>query len=118
MAAWPSSLPRFLADNYREAPKSQTIESSMDVGPPKSRRRSTASYRNIQVEMVVTVAQLATFEDFFETAAPDSVPFTIEQPRTGSEVSCRIIGDPPYTLEPVGDGTIEWQLSLQLQTSL
>ncbi|MEC8919182.1 MAG: hypothetical protein VX796_16425 [Pseudomonadota bacterium] len=116
MANWPSTLPSFLREGYQEAPASQTIESSVDGGPPKSRRRYTAAYRNITGRVAMTTEQLDTFEIFFRDEAPDAVPFTIPHPRTGQAVRCRITGSPPYTIEPTGAPRRPWRVSFQIQT--
>lgn len=116
MAQWPDSLPDFLRENYSEAPVTQTIESSVDGGAPKSRRRFTAGYRNISGRLAMTSEQLNAFEEFFRDEAPDAVPFTIPHPRTGQVIRCRIIGSPPYTIEPTGAPRRPWRISFQIQT--
>ncbi|KFF50453.1 hypothetical protein GY26_01825 [Gammaproteobacteria bacterium MFB021] len=118
MAQWPESLPNFLREGYSEAPVTQTIESSVDGGEPKSRRRFTRGYRNIACRVVVTADQLATFEGFFADESPDAVPFSIPHPRTGQVVQCRITGDPPYTIEPSGSVARPWRVSLTIRTTV
>lgn len=81
---WPSTLPQLvLRDSYSEKPGDNTIETPVDAGPAKSRRRFTASVRRFGVSLKMTTAQMATFESFWEgTLACGALPFAWVHPRT------------------------------------
>lgn len=117
MPTWPADLPQKpLIDGYSESPQSQVLRSSMDAGPPKTRRRFTAATRAIPVNFTLSNAQLATFESFFEADIQGgSLPFDMPHPRTGATVSMLVAGDPPYQLTPVGSGNEYWRLSMKLE---
>lgn len=84
MAAWPSSLPdKFLQGGFVETWSKQSLKSEMDVGF-KIRRRTSQKYGMITANMLLTQAQLATFETFYdETLVGGSLTFTHEDPLRG-----------------------------------
>lgn len=116
MPTWPETLPSCpLASGYSEAPKSQVLRSSMDAGPPKSRRRFTAALRTVSVQLVMSKVQLAEFEAWFDADIQGgALPFNWTQPRTDEVVSVVIVGDPPYQIAPLGNSH-HWTLSMQLE---
>lgn len=117
MPTWPSTLPQLpLSDSYSESPQSQVLRSSMDAGPPKTRRRFTAATRAIPMSFTLTNAQVEIFETWFDADIQGgSLPFDMIQPRTGIAVTMLISGEPPYQLTPIGTGSEYWRLSMQLE---
>lgn len=117
MPTWPSTLPQLpLADGYSESPQSQVLRSSMDAGPPKTRRRFTAATRSIPMSVTLSNAQVVIFETWFDADIQGgSLPFDMAQPRTGAVVSMLIAGEPPYQLTPIGTGSEYWRLTMQLE---
>lgn len=62
---WPGGLPQMpLFEGYREVLRSQVIESRMDVGPAKVRRRTAVDLRDITAVYKMTDAQRTTFVGF------------------------------------------------------
>lgn len=99
MATWPTSLPdNFLASAYSESPPDNTIRTKMDVGPPKMRRRGTAAARPIRGTLLMTDAQLATFDTFYDSTLDSGADrFDWTHPRSGSSVEFRFVSPPSYS---------------------
>ncbi|MDN3525631.1 hypothetical protein QWY79_10180 [Halomonas sabkhae] len=117
MPTWPATLPDCPdSPGYSEQPQSQVTRSQPEVGPAKTRRRSTAAPRTIPVTYgLITREQADTFEAFFENdIGAGALPFDWPQPRLGTTVSALIVGDPPYELTPVGNGK-KWRLTMTLE---
>lgn len=116
MATWPVTLPgNFLAPSYQEAFADNTIRSTMDVGPPKVRRRSTSGTKPISGVMYMTPDQLATLTTFFETTLYDgSLPFDWTHPRLNTAISCQFKGAPAFRRYD-DDSTIGWMVSITLE---
>lgn len=77
-AAWPGSLPqRTNARGYLEAPEpSITIRSKVDNGPAKLRPRYSVAVRQFTIPLVLTSAQFATLDAFWQTTLVfGSLPF-------------------------------------------
>nr|BDD44768.1 hypothetical protein 1 [bacterium] len=83
MPSWPGTLPdSFEHDSYRFIKGSGVIRTSMDTGPPKIRRRFTATYDRHGGVMVMTKTLYeGDFLTFFETTiAHGSLTFTFPDP--------------------------------------
>jgi len=66
--SWPGSLPeRPLSEGFKKQKKPQFIRTDMDRGPAKVRRRSTFEPEIYLMSFLMTTAQLATFETWFDT---------------------------------------------------
>lgn len=104
MSVWPPSLPQApLISGHKEQPQDQTISTSMDKGPEKTRRRFTAGYTGMPVQFMLSAAQVVTFESFFDTTiGAGALPFEFTHPRTGATVSVKI-SPAVYDLTPAGD---------------
>ncbi len=113
MATWPASLPQYvLVEGYSEAPPQNTIRTSMDVGPPKMRRRSTAAVRPITGNQHMNKTQVAALDTFYVTTLNSGVDqFDWVHPRTQSAVDFRFTAPPQY--ESLG-GTA-WMVTLSLE---
>jgi hypothetical protein len=97
MIAWPT-LPAVDQSDYRETPADTTIRSEVDAGIPKVRRRFTAGIDVIDVTYNLTMAELATLDDFYRSTTKNgSLPFTYTHPRLGTTVVCRFKGAPQYS---------------------
>ena len=67
MASWPSSLPQYaLADSYQESPRDILVRTPMDAGPEKRRPRYSAKPIDVSFALLMSSAQIDTFETFFE----------------------------------------------------
>jgi hypothetical protein len=56
-----------LVSGYGEAVPDVSIKSSMDVGPAKVRRRTTAAVRPVAGKLILTLTQLGYFKTFYNT---------------------------------------------------
>lgn len=99
MATWPVSLPQNpLFAGYSEGTIDTSIRSSMAVGPAKVRRRISAGPTDINMQFLMTAAQLSDFITFYETTLlSGSLSFTMNHPRTGSSETWRIKKAPRWT---------------------
>lgn len=90
MSAWPSTLPAPALSTLNETPPENRLVTSMDKGPGKVRRRTTANVRPLSFTLRLTKAQVQTLDDFFVTttfSGADS--FSYNHPRTGAAVTAR-----------------------------
>jgi hypothetical protein len=98
MPNWPTSLPKPGPGNYSEQAQSGLLVSDMEMGPPKVRRRFTATGVQIEMRLVLTTAQLSDLESFHKTDCLNgALPFDWNHPRTGAAVKARFIAPPAYT---------------------
>jgi hypothetical protein len=65
MATWPATLPPPEKPGYQIAPTDPAIRTEMEVGLPRTRRRSAARDDRITVSWKFTDAQMQTFRTFF-----------------------------------------------------
>lgn len=99
--AWPATLPDFdntLLGRYEEQQGSTTVRSSVDVGPAKTRQRTTASVDRLTVGYVMDGSQVEDFVQFFEdTTRHGALRFEATHPRTNTIVEVRFRNRPTYT---------------------
>lgn len=97
MPDWPTTLPQYLLeDGFFESLQDQTLETQMDTGPAKIRRRSTTANRVIEAQIAMTEAQVAIFETFYlTTCAAGAIAFTWVHPRTRAAKSMRFRSPAP-----------------------
>lgn len=112
MTAWPASLPATpLRIGFKETPPDLVIRSQTDLGPAKVRRRATAGVTRLDMAMLMTSTQLATFKTFMTADLSDrAVSFTHTHPITGAAITVRIV-DPPV-IEPYSDLSLDWRISM------
>lgn len=96
-AVWPAGLPQYVREQgFGENLPDQTIESQMDAGLPKARRRYTQNYRPIQATIWCDADQHALFEFFYEEALGGGVlPFHWVNPLTQVLAEFRFKRPPP-----------------------
>lgn len=94
---WPNTLPQYVLESgYSEQIQDQTIESQMETGPAKIRRRFTKSLRQYQMSLYMTAAQAVTFESFWQsTVNGGSLPFDWVHPRTRAAATFRFRNPAP-----------------------
>lgn len=100
MPAWPATLPDFVLEaGFQESFPDQSIESPVDAGPAKVRRRFTASIRTFRMTIQMTEAQANIMDEFYEdTLAGGSLSFDWVHPRTRAFRTFRFRKPPPsYT---------------------
>lgn len=112
MPAWPGTLPQDVSrDGYAETKDDGVLRTSTDIGPQKRRKRTNAVVTNLSVAWVMTSAQLATLESFFQTTLQSgSLAFDFTHPRLGGVVSAVFAG--PYSIAPHG---LDWIVSAALE---
>lgn len=97
---WPTTLPSFVQEGgYTEALQDQTVESNVDAGPAKIRRRFTKSLRKFGITLQMLPAQVTIFETFWQnTVKGGSLPFDWVHPRTRVAATLRFrTPAPSYT---------------------
>lgn len=99
MATWPSTLPQVpLQSGYEEGTIDTTIRSSMDVGPAKVRRRTSAGVRPIKFNFMLTSSELEDLIEFYEdTLMSGAIHFTWDHPRTGVNEKWRFTKAPLWS---------------------
>lgn len=118
MADWPAGIPwEFLTDGASGAFGDNTLRSSMDVGPPKLRRRSTAAPDRFVGDILVTLTQYGTLETFYKTTLGyGALPFDGTHPITGAAAEMQFMAPP--ACRPTNnykDGEQLWLATLQLE---
>lgn len=115
MATWPVGLPEFvLVNGFRRSPNSNVISFGTEVGPGKTRRRSTARTKNMAASLMVDGTQLATFEAFFEDDLVDgSLPFDWVDPVGGAACTFRFDPASPYSVSAVSGNDV-WTVTMSI----
>lgn len=114
-ATWPVSLPTYVQEGgYQERFQDQTVESQMDAGPAKIRRRFTKAIRFIGVQLLMTSSQVGDFETFWQTTCKGgSLPFDWVHPRTRSATTFRF-RNPAPTFSTVGGTNVMVNFTLEV----
>ncbi len=88
---WPLSLPPFvLMQGYQESIVDGIIETPVDAGPVKVRRRWTGDGTLLALAVGMTPSQYDTFSTFYKTTlAAGSLPFDWVHPRTQAAITLR-----------------------------
>ena len=101
-AAWPTGVPDdFESSGFAYDADSGLVRSDMDSGPAKVRRRFTSVPKNMKGTIVMTRAQFALWETWFEDVIyHGSLSFTMTDPVNGGTMTVRIVSgksSKPYT---------------------
>lgn len=90
--SWPATIPQNpLLGPLKETPVPNKIDTQMDIGVPKSRRRYTKELRDLTWVFVMTTAEVALFDTFYHTTLEGgTLPFDHVDSRTGVAASFRI----------------------------
>lgn len=98
MPVWPVTLPSSpLVEGFRETPPETVLRSTMDQGPAKLRRRTTAGTGALSMTYMLTRTQVDTLMDFFnETLAGGALGFDLTHPVSGASLTCRFRQMPAY----------------------
>lgn len=93
---WPATLPNPEIDMEETAPN-LVVRTDMDAGPPKVRRRHTSGVRPWRKRVVLTLAQVETFDEFFvDTLSGGASRFDFTNSRTGVSCEFRFVEPPVY----------------------
>jgi len=99
MATWPATLPQSLLLPLGRKRQPGVLRSEMETGPAKQRARFTAAVRQYVSSIIVTQAQLSTFDTFYETTLGQGADaFTWQDPETDVSASLRFMGEPEVTM--------------------
>ena len=95
---WPETLPQILLiEGYAESMADTSIRSSMDTGPAKVRKRTSAAIRPLKGTIILTETQLAAFKNFYITdLSGGALRFTWEDPVTEEELEMRFTAPPSW----------------------
>lgn len=112
---WPATLPQYVQEGgYQETLQDQTVESQVEAGPAKIRRRFTKSLRRFSVSMLMTAAQATAFETFWQTTVRGgSLPFDWVHPRTRAATTFRF-RNPAPSFSSVGGVNVMVQFTLEV----
>lgn len=94
---WPTELPQYVDESgYEEKSPETVLESQMDAGPAKLRRRFTTAYRPFRLSISCDAEQVPYFDTFYETTtAFGTIPFDWVHPRTRAAGTFRFRKPPP-----------------------
>lgn len=99
MATWPASLPQTLLYDLTGMRQAGKVRSQMDTGPAKQRKRFTAVAKEYDGALILTQAQVATFNTFYETTLGEgAVSFDWIDPYLDTSASLRFRAEPEVTL--------------------
>jgi len=115
MATWPTDK-RFspLISSLQETPPANTIRSTMEKGPEKVRRRTTANVRPISFSLLLSKADVVVMDTFFnDDTYGGADEFDYVHPRTGENVKARFKDAPSYQ-ESGGVGLYKVSVSLEI----
>lgn len=111
MAVWPTAFCA-LVNSFTETPPENVLRSSMDKGPAKVRRRTTANVRPISFKMALTGPQTQQLDDFYITETVSGADeFDFIHPRTKQNVKARFVNPPQYNER----GGKLWEVSVSLE---
>lgn len=114
-ATWPNTLPAYVLESgFQERLQDQVVESQMDSGPAKIRRRFTKAIRFFACQMLMTPEQTTTFETFWQTTLKGgSLPFDWVHPRTRAATTFRFRSPAP-TYSVVGGINVVASFTLEV----
>lgn len=111
---WPETLPQSpLLDGWQETLADNVLRTAMEQGPPKLRRRGSAASGKMTVHFLLSGADCALLDDFYQTALAGGIkPFGFTHPRRAVVVACRFAAPPDYSAS--GNGFFRARLSLEM----
>jgi len=117
MANWPASLPQVQFLGVSTQDDDSRLISPMDAGPSSVRNRYTANTKSIKTPIILTGAQLATFNTFYRTTLNHGTDsFTWTDPEDDSSATFRFKTPPAWTAIKPGDSSERlWQGNLDLE---
>lgn len=118
MPSWPGSLPQFvLEQGYDETLPDQSIESQMETGPAKARRRFTTNVTKFQVQVAMDQTQASTFETFYsDTLEGGTLTFDWVHPITRVAKTFRFRKPVPKKRAVMAGNVIIYSLTLETLT--
>jgi len=95
---WPVALQTLLNEaNFGIKKGTSIVETDMDVGPKKRRRRNTREIDTFTGSIDLTIPQYTLFENFYRTTLSAGVlPFTYNHPITQTPTNFVFVDTPQY----------------------
>ena len=118
MADWPATIPwEFLTDGASGGFGDNALRSSMDVGPAKLRRRSTAAPDRFTGDLLITATQYGYIDTFYKTTLGyGALPFDGLHPVTGAAAEMQFLAPPACRpTDSFSGGERIWIATLQLE---
>jgi hypothetical protein len=114
MATWPATLPQaVIGRGFSETLPDLVLRTPVESGPAKSRRRLSYNVRPTTATIIVTQAQAAIFDTFYNTDLEGgALSFDWISQRTGAAVSLRFTGVPKITNL---SKRAYWEIAMQLE---
>jgi len=111
---WPTTLPQDMIEQGLSAPfPDNVIHKTMEVGPPKLRRRDTSAPWPVTGSVILTYDEFATFTTFFNTTiASGSLAFDWKHPLTQAAAECTFKKVPTPTPQ---NGLIKLSMELEMK---
>lgn len=117
MSSWPATLPQTALLGATIGDDESRLISSMDAGPALVRKRFTSFTQSIAAPIILTGAQLATFNTFYRTTLNQGTnSFTWKNPADDSTVSMRFKKPPVW--QSIRSGSPDerlWRSTLELE---
>lgn len=116
-ASWPATLPSYvLEQGYGESAADQFLETQMDAGSPKRRRRYTRNNRVFECQIAMDETASEAFETFYDTTLKGgSLPFDWVHPRRRTAMTFQFRHPVPKLTEVTGSKRI-WTFALEAMT--
>jgi hypothetical protein len=112
---WPSSLPAPLFGSFSEDSGMNVLQTPMDAGPAKIRKRSNRASK-MQMSFSLTDSQVTTLETFVQTTISGVARFAFTHPRTGNAVEARIVPSSDGSFYQLSQsGTSRWNVSISME---
>jgi hypothetical protein len=114
-AVWPGTLPTYFSvEAFERQGPDNVVRNTTLSGRVKTRRHSTKTHRTVRGTMMLTQAQVATFETFYLTTLKDgSLPFQgLTNPLTAADTVWLFLADP--TQLPFQQSGTHFTLTLEL----
>ncbi len=113
MFSWPLTLPQRLStSDFSDSLPDNVIVTTMDAGPPKRRRKTTANIRTMTGSMVMTTAEWNALVTFFQDTIKETLPFELPTPDEDGGTLSVVFGAPPQR-QYFGPG--RWRVSLKFE---
>jgi len=116
LPSWPASLPAPLVSSCNYSSQTNVIQTAMDAGAGRRRRRFTAVPETVTFSLLLTRSQVQTLRDFASITLGDVLPFEWEEFRMPegptNRASYRFNARPGFV--PAGSGD-HWIASLDLE---
>lgn len=112
--AWPTGDCPFYAErgSWRGSVDDAIAEFRPEVGPPKTRRRTWLPSRSVSFTMMLTTAELAALEEFYEEDLKNgALTFSATDPQLASTQEYKFVSPPTHS----DVGYDRWRIDMKLR---